>query len=183
MSPEFTKKKFSVFYGSPAYNDNFNRAFGRTIFLNWIEEFWAGQKAVHLGRVEVYPEESNSPYAVEEIGFVFKDAEKYYEIRDKWDFKRVNKEELEELRGILKTEMDNILKERNESSARKEKLKRREIENIIRYNFFKEFDETNPKKNFSNGGWLIEEEAQVVGIADRVAQAIMDVYLCKRRDK
>ena len=66
--------------------------------------------------------------------------------------------------------------------TRKEDLDVIGIEDIIRHNFFKEFDEKNPDKDFSNGGWLIEEEAQVVGIATRIAQAIVD-YLRRENEK
>ena len=111
MNPQFEKHKFSVVYGSDKYNENFNQAFGRNYFLDFIEEYWPGQKVKYMGRVGVTDERKQRAYAEEEIRFAFNNTEKYYSIREKWDWKRVNKEELEEVRKILKEEMDNTLKE------------------------------------------------------------------------
>ena len=71
-------------------------------FLSFVEEFWSGQLVNHLGRVEVYDKTSKSPYAKEEIRFVFNDSKEYWGVRDKWDFKNVNDEELSKLKRILK---------------------------------------------------------------------------------
>ena len=108
MDPQFTKKRFSVFYGSPAYDNNFDQAFSRYYFISFIEEWWQGQKVKHMGRAEITDERKESPYADEEIPFAFNDTKKYQEIRDKWDWKHVNKEELDKLRNILKTEMEGL---------------------------------------------------------------------------
>ena len=70
-------------------------------FLSFIEEFWPKQIVAHLGRVEVYDETSKTPYAQEEIRFVFENSEEYYKIREEWDFKNVNEEELSKLKRIL----------------------------------------------------------------------------------
>ena len=74
----------------------------RKYFLSFIEEFWPKQIVAHLGRVEVYDETSKTPYAQEEIRFVFENSEDYYKIREEWDFKNVNEEELSKLKRILK---------------------------------------------------------------------------------
>jgi len=104
-SPRFENKRFSVAYTSEAYNDNFNQAFGRKYFLNFIEEFWPGQiEGTHIGRVEVSCDESRNPYPIEEIRFSFVDLDRYAKIRKGWDFIRVSKERLEELREILNRE-------------------------------------------------------------------------------
>ena len=71
-------------------------------FLSFIEEFWSGQLVNHLGRVEVYDETSKSPYAKDEIRFVFNDSKEYWKVREEWDFKNVTEEELSKLKRILK---------------------------------------------------------------------------------
>jgi len=70
-------------------------------FLNFVEEFWPGQLVNHLGRVEVYDEISKSPYAKDEIRFVFNDSKEYWKVREEWDFKNVTEKELSKLKKIL----------------------------------------------------------------------------------
>jgi len=106
-NPQFENKKFSVVYSSKKYNANFDEAFGRKYFLSFIEEFWPKQMDnTYIGRVEVYADEANTPYAIEEIRFAFADYNKYSTVRKKWDFIRVTKEKLEELRKLLDIESE-----------------------------------------------------------------------------
>jgi len=89
------------------------KSVNKKYFLNFVEEFWQGQAVAHLGRVEVYDETSKKPYAKEEIRFAFNDSEEYYKIREEWDFKNVNEEELSKLKRILKKYIKKAEKEKN----------------------------------------------------------------------
>ena len=89
------------------------KSVNKKYFLNFVEEFWQGQLINHLGRVEVYDETSKKPYAKEEIRFAFNDSEEYYKIREEWDFKNVNEEELSKLKRILKKYIKKAEKEKN----------------------------------------------------------------------
>ena len=76
------------------------KSINKIYFLNFIEEFWPDQLVKHMGRVEVFDE--NSKYAKEEIRFTFNNSKDYWKIRKKWDFKNVTKKELSKLKNILK---------------------------------------------------------------------------------
>lgn len=77
----------------------------RPIFLNWVEEYWPGQKEdVMLGRVEV--NRPNEMFASEELRFALPTTKNAYVFRDKWDFKYVSEKQLLELKASLKAIME-----------------------------------------------------------------------------
>lgn len=83
----------------PANPDKENKPF----FLSFIEEYWQDQRPNSaVGRIEVHDARDKSEWACEEIRIgTFKLAE-YQRFRDKWDWKEVTKEELEQIREEAK---------------------------------------------------------------------------------
>ena len=70
-------------------------------FISFIEEGIFNPKYLEYvgGRIEVFID--SEQYNIEEIRFFTKDKG-WYEFREKWDFKDITKEELEEIRKIVK---------------------------------------------------------------------------------
>ena len=88
-------------------------------FISFVEEFWqagadfcgAGKvrKDINnfvMGRVEVYDKKNRAPWANEEIRFFSRDKEGFSKFREEWDFKDVDKSELEEFRKIIREKWD-----------------------------------------------------------------------------
>ena len=68
-------------------------------FLSFVEEFWQGQIVKTMGRVEVSVEDE--PYAIEEMRWGTNKASEFSKFRDKWDFKEVDKDVLDQIRKTL----------------------------------------------------------------------------------
>jgi len=60
-----------------------------------MNEKYQGYRA---GRIEVYDNETDYHYAMEEIRFFTDDVEEFYEFQDKYDFKDVDEETLDKVR-------------------------------------------------------------------------------------
>ena len=71
-------------------------------FVSFIEEgiLNPDYKGYVAGRVEVNLE--GAVYAVEEIRFLTDKRDEFYRFREKWDFKDVDQEELDEVRTTIK---------------------------------------------------------------------------------
>lgn len=81
----------------PANPDKENKPY----FLNFIEEFWDGQKSGStMGRIEVSV--PGEPYDREEIRTDTMDRAAYERLRGKWDWKDVDEKELEQVREEAK---------------------------------------------------------------------------------
>lgn len=51
------------------------------------------------GRIEVYDNEKNSPYASEEIRFFTKKQDEFNKLREKWEFKNLDEKKLDKLKN------------------------------------------------------------------------------------
>ena len=73
--------------------------------INFIEEFWGQIKPEYknhaFGRVEIYDNEGDNPYAIEEIRFFTSNRDGFYEFREKWDFEDISEKQLDALRQEL----------------------------------------------------------------------------------
>lgn len=70
-------------------------------FISFIEEAVLNEDydGYITGRVEVSTKDNTFP--IEEIGFLTKDVDGFYNLRDLWDWRDINKNKLEELRKII----------------------------------------------------------------------------------
>ncbi len=59
-----------------------------------------------FGRVEIYSNTEDTPYATDELRFIFKDnkpkLKEFHKFRDKWDFKDVTKKEFDFVKKTIK---------------------------------------------------------------------------------
>ena len=81
---------------SKKYNENYNSIFrNKKYFINFIEEFWDGNKSLgHFGRIEIFEGDNE----VEELRFEIKNEQEYIAFREKWDFRDISENELKELK-------------------------------------------------------------------------------------
>ena len=73
-------------------------------FISFIEECALSPKYEGCagGRVEIYDNEGDNPYAIEEIRFFTSNRDRFYEFREKWDFEDISEEQL----GALRQEVE-----------------------------------------------------------------------------
>ena len=71
-------------------------------FLSFTEEMVLNEAYAGYvgGRVEIHEQEGE--YAIDELRFFTKDVDKFYEFRDKWDFKQVNEKQFSKFKAELK---------------------------------------------------------------------------------
>lgn len=75
-------------------------------FLSFVEEGFMGVTDRTFGRVEIYSNTEDTPYATDELRFIFKDnkpkLKEFHKFRDKWDFKDVTKKEFDFVKKTIK---------------------------------------------------------------------------------
>ncbi len=71
-----------------------------TYFLSFVEEIIMNENYLdhRAGRIEVRDNETDYPYACEEIRFFTDNVEEFYEFQDKWDFEDVGEKTLDKIR-------------------------------------------------------------------------------------
>jgi len=76
---------------------------GPTYFLSFVEEavMNPNYEGYVGGRIEVYDNGSDNPYAIEEIRFFTKKLSAYHKLRDRYDFEDVTAKGLERLRKAI----------------------------------------------------------------------------------
>jgi len=74
----------------------------RRYFLSFIGEaiFNPDYQGYHGGRVEVYDERKDSPYAIEEMRYFTRDPA-FNKFRNEWDFRNVSRRRLDKIRKTL----------------------------------------------------------------------------------
>lgn len=69
----------------------------RKYFITFTEEFWMGRdkkfESWVEGRLEIYDNFGDSPYAIKEIRFC-NNADDWYKFREKWDFRDITEKKL-----------------------------------------------------------------------------------------
>lgn len=73
-------------------------------FVSFVEEFVLNPDYSEYigGRIEVHSPDSDTGYADEEIRFLTTKQKEFYKFREDWDFKEVNKKEVDRLRKTVK---------------------------------------------------------------------------------
>ncbi len=73
-------------------------------FLSFVENVIRNPnyRGYRSGRIEVYDDETDNPYAEEEIHFLTDRVDEYLEFREKFDFEEVTEKKLDKLRSITK---------------------------------------------------------------------------------
>lgn len=82
-------------------------------FLSFIEECIMNEKYSGYvgGRIEVYDNESENPYNIEEIRFFTNKCDKFYAFREAWDFQDVTELQLNMIRNTATKAFLNYPKE------------------------------------------------------------------------
>lgn len=99
------KFKIAYIYGRIKGSNYLLKLLKRKYFISFIEEFWLGRATKYIdwkqGRMEVYDNFGDSPYAIDEIRFC-NNADDWYKFREEWDFRDISEKKLKEVTKLIK---------------------------------------------------------------------------------